>query len=300
MESSLLRAVHCTYEFRPAKIYPGGVNDSGRDFVVDWTSGPTENRRYLVQPGAMVWIRVRESVAMPNDACGLWLQTNTLSRKGLLLINTSLVEPGYCGPLSCHFVNFGKIAVEIYAETALAKLLILKLDVAAAEPFEKAPVRYDEMIAGLAAQSAKSFLQVSEISARFEESRQRAEDDLKRAADAEFQKLRDKLEVDSQKRRLDESEAIKKDVGSFTKKTLGGAFAVILVLGGIDMGIQWFQKKLSGDEAIDQRVERALARHVTLSVGQTNSATTGEQLVRQPSPPTTSSNGRDPDAGVQR
>lgn len=261
------RAVHCSYEFLPAKIYPGGLTENDAAFVVDWTDGAIGNRRFLVQPGAMVWIRVREQVCLPDDVCGLWLQTNTLSRKGLLLINTSLVEPGYEGPLSCHFVNFGKAPVEIYPETALAKLLFLKLDRGAAQPFNKVLDHYDEMIAGLAAHSSKSFLQVTEMASRLETARKAAEDAIKERADTEFQRLKGQLDNDSQKRRMDESTEVKKDITDYLKKTFGWIVAAIVVLGLLNAGTQWIGSKMSGsDDAIDQRIERALAKHVMISV----------------------------------
>jgi deoxycytidine triphosphate deaminase len=43
----------------------------------------------------MVWIRTRDKVKIPNDMVGFWWQTNTLSRQGLMLVNMSMVEPGY-------------------------------------------------------------------------------------------------------------------------------------------------------------------------------------------------------------
>jgi len=256
------RAVHCSYEFLPGKIYPGGVAEDDEDFVLDWT-GSTANRRFMVQPGAMVWIRVREQVSMPSDLCGLWLQTNTLSRKGLLLINTSLVEPGYDGPLSCHFVNFGKSAVEIYPDTPLVKLLFLKLDASATEPFKRVLDRYDEMVAGLAAHGAKSFLQVSEMSAGLEMARKLAEQGLKNIAELESTKLKSQLELDARQRRLDEIELFKKDVGGYLKRAFGYAFGAIVILGLINYGVQWLGK-FASDEAIDQRVERALGKRVTI------------------------------------
>ncbi len=286
----LARAVHCSYEFVPGKIYPGGLTESDKDFVVDWTDGAAANRRFLVHPGAMVWIRVREQVCMPNDVCGLWLQTNTLSRKGLLLINASLVEPGYEGPLSCHFVNFGKAPVEIYPHTALAKLLFVKLDREAAEPFKKVLDRYDEMIAGLAAHSAKSFLQVTEMASRLEAAREAAEKTIKERADTEFQRLKGQLDNDSQKRRMDESSEIKKDITDYLKKTFGWVAAAIVLFGLLNAGAQWVGSKLGGtDEAIDQRIERALAKHVVIGVPAASNPLPGPAAPVAPVPTASSS-----------
>jgi len=220
--------------------------------------------RFVVQPGAVVWIRVRERVAMPTNMCGLWLQTNTLSRKGLLLINASLVEPGYEGHLSCHFVNFSKEPVEIFPNTALVKLLFMKLDRESAEPFTQRITNYDTMIAGLASRSAKSFLQISEITARLEDARKNAELDLKRVGELESQRLKNQLDSDSRQRRMDEIEAIKKDVESYVRRALGAAAAGVILLGLIMLGVQWLHSRITIDEAgLDQRIERSLGRHVT-------------------------------------
>jgi deoxycytidine triphosphate deaminase len=86
----------CSYSFRPGRGFIAGDDTDPVEFQT--AVGPT---RLTVHPGKMVWIRTRDKVKFPNDMVGFWWQTNTLSRQGLMLVNMSMVEPGYEGDLAC-------------------------------------------------------------------------------------------------------------------------------------------------------------------------------------------------------
>src|SRR5689334_22412981 len=76
------RARGCSYSFLPGKLFPTGVDDNGQGrTVVDWTSGnnPTHTQ-HAVRPGELILLRTLETVTMPTDCCGLWYQTDKLSR----------------------------------------------------------------------------------------------------------------------------------------------------------------------------------------------------------------------------
>ena len=151
----------CSYQFRAGKIFTGGepVN------IVDWTVPPA-NAVFVIKPGAMVWIRMRERVSLPNNVCATWWQTNTLSKKGIMLINMSVVDPGYQGQLACLFVNFGKVSVPINPGTTVAKLLFHVIDHDVAHPFTgRTPdPLYDDDLYAVALAGPSSFLNVSQLS----------------------------------------------------------------------------------------------------------------------------------------
>lgn len=155
-------ANNCTYEFKAARVVYGG-HEEGSNHVttVDVSNG---SKTALVSPSAVVWVQSKERVKIPPNMVGIWIQTNSLSRRGLLLLNTTLVEPGYEGHLSAHFVNLGSSAVSLSSHKTIAKLLFLELDQAATELVDgRAFEDYDSLINDLAVQSHKSFLRISEL-----------------------------------------------------------------------------------------------------------------------------------------
>jgi dCTP deaminase len=158
----------CHYEVSPGKIIRTG-EVGNREQIVDWTH-PQANQSEIetVQPGAMVWVRTRERVKMPNDVCAFWWQTNTLSRQGLMLVNASMVDPGYEGLLACLFVNFGKLPVRINPDTRVAKLIFARLDQPTAQPYQNTGAdegTYDRRIREFALNAPQTFLGVHELSA---------------------------------------------------------------------------------------------------------------------------------------
>jgi deoxycytidine triphosphate deaminase len=165
----------CAYSFVAGKIFPSPHSDEpGHKNVVDWTTRTADSwpgeEVYELCPGELVSIRTREIVTVPADVCGIWNQTDGLSRKGLLLVNLSSVPPGYKGHLACTFVNFGKQRVRIQPGTRIAKLMFLSLD-GVAEHLSKewGTQSYDSNMAAMASESPATFLQISEQSRALKE-----------------------------------------------------------------------------------------------------------------------------------
>jgi deoxycytidine triphosphate deaminase len=151
----------CAYEFHAGRIFRTGEL-VGIDDVTDWTGSTSYSDIYEIQSGELVWIRTRESVVMPEDVCAFWWQTNRLSRQGLMLVNMSMVEPGYEGDLSCLFVNFGRKAITINPETVIAKLVFHRLETVAATPFSQSvsQTEYDRKVLLNARDAPPTFLDV--------------------------------------------------------------------------------------------------------------------------------------------
>ena len=144
-------AEYCSYEFTAALMMCGGSHEA----VKITGSG------VVIKPAQLVWIRARDEISMPAGMVGLWIQTQTLSREGLLLLNTTLIEPGYEGPLSAVLVNFGKKDVVIGPETKIAKVVFLTLDSEADKLVEKGDSKtYDAKLLDMAANAPTSFLQL--------------------------------------------------------------------------------------------------------------------------------------------
>jgi deoxycytidine triphosphate deaminase len=208
----------CSYEFKAGRVVYGGTDSSSQQVSsVDLTRDASQTA--LIRPTAVAWVKSRERVKIPANFVGLWVQTNSLSRSGLLLLNSTLVEPGYEGHLSAHFVNLGSSPVLLSAATTIAKLVFLKLDTNAADLLDSKPFQnYDLLIDGLAAKSDKSFLRIGELTP-----------DLQRTVSA--------LVVDAQKQIKDQTDRSVTDASNrlltFEQKTywrVGAGFAAGLIL----------------------------------------------------------------------
>lgn len=136
---------------------------------------------YVVEPRSLVWVRMLETAKLPANICSFWWQANTLSRKGLMLVNMSLVEPGYEGPLACLFVNFGDRPIRISPAQTVARLVFHELDKEAEKPSQE-PVsilKHDDTLADVAVGGSSSFLSLNDYRVEFQEARREAEQALR-------------------------------------------------------------------------------------------------------------------------
>jgi deoxycytidine triphosphate deaminase len=163
VDGDVSQARFCSYQFTPAKIFTAGKEST----IVDWErpSQPHEDRFVLIEPGQLVWIRNKGRIRLPNNVCAFWWQTSTLSRQGLMLVNMSMVEPGYEGPLACLFVNFGKSRIRIGPNTVVAKLVFQLLDRETDSRWasEMDVERYDSDVHSNAVNGPTSFLCVADL-----------------------------------------------------------------------------------------------------------------------------------------
>ena len=107
-----------------------------------------------------------ERVRIPWDLVGQYGQLFRLAQQGLILMNTSIVEPGYDGPLSCVVVNLSKDNITIAPESEIAKLTFERLS---AVPGVKKPQhltdkRYISTLAAAAVKLPKSFMGIEQVS----------------------------------------------------------------------------------------------------------------------------------------
>lgn len=63
------------------------------------------DRTYSVPPGQMVIVETKERLTMPDDLVGLVTEPNYLVGRGLLLLMSGHVDPGYTGTLTVRLVN---------------------------------------------------------------------------------------------------------------------------------------------------------------------------------------------------
>ncbi|KQY00438.1 hypothetical protein ASE23_21785 [Rhizobium sp. Root73] len=254
------RATECSYSFV-----------SGVAFIPGETTGPIQfpgtngNAEVTVKPGQMIWIRTRESVKIPQDLVGFWWQTNSLSRKGLMLVNMSMVEPGYEGDLACLFVNFAKSTVVISATTPIAKMIFMPLIGAVASPFtgHTSRQRYDDALRQLAIDQPKSFLQIAELSTELGEAKVAAIAEIRNFA----QDSVTKVQADAKSAKDEAVADFKKDIPAAIRNAFGWALAAFVLLGLATAGVDFAKGKLFPDvkEIARSEADAALKERITIS-----------------------------------
>lgn len=161
LDGDVSQAEECSYAFKPGRAFIAGDGQQEVAFI-----GEANAAELVIDPGKMVWIRTKEQVNLPNDIVGFWWQTNTLSRKGLMLVNMSMVEPGYCGDLACLFVNFGNQKISISKDTHIAKMVFMDIKESVDSPYLKSNTRtnYDNVLKEMSINQPSSFLQIGDMS----------------------------------------------------------------------------------------------------------------------------------------
>jgi len=196
-------AEFCSYEFTAASILRGGSHEVEQ--LVD--------SEVVIEPAQLVWIKAKEEISIPANMVGFWIQTQTLARDGLLLLNITLIEPGYEGPLSAVLVNFGKKRVPISSHTKIAKVIFLSLDKEATKRVGKWDSGdYDDMLMDIAANAPETFLQLQSFEQKAEEILKRMEEKVKERASGVVKDVKGTLEKD-----------LKGDIRTYALKWGGGA-----------------------------------------------------------------------------
>ncbi len=232
-------AVGCSYKFKSGKIFPAGSHAP----PLDWDLESVGSTEFIAEPGKVFWIRTNHKVCLPDDICAFWWQTNELSKKGIMLVNMSMVDPGYHGFLACLFVNFGNQVVPINRSTTVARLVFVRLGSSVDRPYRSSIelAKYDGQLREIALNAASSFLQVNEQAARVAEELEAFERD----AAENRKKLKD--ETDRLKASLDASlkDFVARE-GNEIRSNLVGAikkafwpYGVILVVVTVVATITW-------------------------------------------------------------
>ncbi len=78
---------------------------------------------YEIPPQGMAVIFSHEKVKVPKEICGVALPKTSLCQKGLLCLNTGIIDPCYHGCISGTIINFSKRPVMIKREDAFLRLI---------------------------------------------------------------------------------------------------------------------------------------------------------------------------------
>ncbi|MEO1218498.1 MAG: hypothetical protein AAFY45_33520 [Bacteroidota bacterium] len=114
---------NCGYTLRLGTVIEPGT---GNEITLENKDGKTQ-LTYTIKPAEILIIQTKERVKMPLDLTGSFSALHRWARKGLLLINSSIVEPGYHGNLSCFVINFSKREIVFKPNDDIAKIVLHKL-----------------------------------------------------------------------------------------------------------------------------------------------------------------------------
>jgi deoxycytidine triphosphate deaminase len=156
--------LHCRYNLRAARVFSA---ESGTEQVIGERLPDGSTRRvWSIAPTETLVIMTCERIRIPWDIVGQYGQLFRLAQQGLILMNTSIVEPGYDGPLSCVVVNLSKSDITIEPESEIAKLTFERLS---SPPLNQRPQvissdRYISLLAAAAVKLPKSFMGIEQVS----------------------------------------------------------------------------------------------------------------------------------------
>lgn len=275
-----------SYACHAARVFPGGPGEPGieqdhRDWTAEAKTAVSRTDFYRIAPRQIVWVRIREALCLPDDTCAFRWQTNSLSRKGLLLLNMSMVDPGYEGHLACLFVNFGREPVDIDPGTTVARLVFQKIE--GKNPPYPTPddeETYDRRLREAALHGPSSFLSFQEFQTTFAGEKEKALAEFTRAKDQAIVDM--KAEVANQVK--DKFRENTDDLPKFLRRSYAVAFAGIALLTLALTGSHWVVDALSPKNpkdvatAVDADLGRRFGAGMTYGIPQSDGL---EQRVRQ-------------------
>jgi len=156
---------NCGYVLRAGKVFQP---TTGAEEVLNTAVGRRKALVWEIGPSECLVVRTEEKVKMPNDICATYAPLFHLSSQGLMLLNASVVEPGYEGRLSCFLVNFSSQRISLAPSQQVAKITFHQLTAAPGNPRPKRleDDKYEEMLSVSAKKFHKSFMDVTGIETR--------------------------------------------------------------------------------------------------------------------------------------
>ena len=156
---------NCRYNLRAGKAFSP---ESGDELVVGNVENNRRLRAWAIKPSETLVIMTLEAVKIPSNLMATYGQLNRMAQQGLLLINASIVEPGYEGPLSCFLVNFSKETVFISPDDEVAKISfhMLAFPPKRLKPSVIKSADYERSLSTSASRYPASFIDISGVQER--------------------------------------------------------------------------------------------------------------------------------------
>lgn len=130
------------------------------------------NEVYILESNDIIIIESLESFKIPENISASYTGLYSLSSKGLLLINASMIEPGYEGKLSCFIVNFSSKKIIISKGDSIARLTFYQITCKPMNYITEriSPTEYSKKLIETSLLYNKSFLDLKGIEEKVQES----------------------------------------------------------------------------------------------------------------------------------
>jgi deoxycytidine triphosphate deaminase len=115
---------NCTYVLRMGSVFRP---EAGAEELLT-RDGGYQRHFWEIGPSETLVVMTKEAVCMPPELCGTYSPLFRLAKQGVLLLNASIIEPGYAGPLSCFLVNFSAARIILRDGDPIAKLIFHRLE----------------------------------------------------------------------------------------------------------------------------------------------------------------------------
>ena len=100
------------------------------------------NEPVVIKPGEIISFFTKEELELPNDISATAFAMNSLSSKGLLVLNPGHVDPGFKGPLTVKALNLTKTPLSVEIGSEIFTVIFDRLDTATDEPYSRNEPRY--------------------------------------------------------------------------------------------------------------------------------------------------------------
>lgn len=167
---------NCAYILRAHSVFRP---ETGDQEILNVGDGSRRRLVWELGPAETLVVITREEVNMPPNVCGTYAPLFRLAKQGVMLLNASIVEPGYKGPLSCFLANFSAQRVTLRQDTPIAKILFHTMTGPPKHLYPEVIERheYEQDLAEDAKRYHRSFMDVSSIA---EHAAEKARGELKR------------------------------------------------------------------------------------------------------------------------
>jgi deoxycytidine triphosphate deaminase len=108
-----------TCDLTIGSIFPAGIQSKGAG---------EEKSVFWLKPNHMVFVVSQQRVTLPNNVTGLANLVTTLTKKGILCLNTGIIDSGYDGHIGATLVNFSNKERPIELNERLFRVLFFKHD----------------------------------------------------------------------------------------------------------------------------------------------------------------------------
>ena len=121
------------------------------------------NNRYELKPNELIIFQTAEKVKIPITLSASYSALDSVAKRGLLLINASMVEPGYTGYLSGVLLNFSSKSFFIQPNMEIAKINFFKVVGGVENNLNESVTHYTEMLQEKAQFYTQTFLDIDRI-----------------------------------------------------------------------------------------------------------------------------------------